>query len=102
MVTVPVVGQAVPTVSAATPSSVPTWRLVVGGDFIGWTPNSSAAFYSIGRSFFVHDLALASEVDAANRATAEAEAERAAAPTPAPSPASQPSQTISAISVTHS
>ena len=90
MVTVPPVGGAVPTVSAATPSSVPTWRLTkVGGDFVGWTQNSSAAFYSIGRSFFVHDLALASEVDAANRATAEAEAERAAT-SPAPGPPAAP------------
>lgn len=85
MVTVPPIGGAVPTVSAATPSSVPTWRLTkVGGDFVGWTDDSTTAFYSIGRSFFVHDLALAAEVDASNRAAAEAEAERAAAtPTPA-------------------
>jgi imidazolonepropionase-like amidohydrolase len=88
MVTVPPVGGAVPTVSAASASSVPTWRLTkVGGDFVGWMENSSAAFYSIGRSFFVHDLALAAEVDATNRATAEAEAERAAAP---PTPGTPP------------
>jgi imidazolonepropionase-like amidohydrolase/Tol biopolymer transport system component len=91
MVTVPPVGGAVPTVSTATPSSVPTWRLTkVGGDFVGWTHDSTAAFYSIGRSFFVHDLALADEVDAANRAAAEAEAERAAAPTSASASASAP------------
>jgi imidazolonepropionase-like amidohydrolase len=62
----------------------------VGGDFVGWTHDSTAAFYSIGRSFFVHDLALADEVDAANRAAAEAEAERAAAPTSASASASAP------------
>lgn len=91
MVTVPPVGGAVPTVSTATPSSVPTWRLTkVGGDFVGWTNDSTAAFYSIGRSFFVHDLALAAEVDAANRATAEAEAERAASQPSPPSSASAP------------
>jgi len=74
MVTVPPIGGAVPTISAGTPSSVPTWRLTrVGGDFVGWTDDSAAAFYSMGRSFFVHDLALAAEVDAANRATADAE-----------------------------
>jgi len=86
MITVPPVGGAVPTVSAATPSSVPTWRLTrVGGDFVGWTDDGRAAFYSIGRSFFLHDLAVAGEVDAANRATAEAEADRAAsAPAAAP------------------
>jgi imidazolonepropionase-like amidohydrolase/Tol biopolymer transport system component len=81
MVTVPPIGGVVPTISAATPSSVPTWRLTrVGGDFVGWTDDSSAAFYSMGRSFFVHDLALAAEVDAANRANAEAEPAPAAAP----------------------
>jgi len=83
MVTVPPVGGAVPTVSAGTGSSVPTWRLTkVGGDFVGWTENSATAFYSIGRSFFIHDLALSAEVDAANRATSEAETERAIAPVP--------------------
>ncbi len=87
MVTVPPVGGAVPTVSAGSGSSVPTWRLTkVGGDFAGWTNNSTAAFYSIGRSFFVHDLALAAEVDSANRATAEAEAERATVPSVQPVP----------------
>jgi Tol biopolymer transport system component len=86
MVTVPPVGgSTVPTVSAAPPSSVPSWRLTrIGGDFIGWTETGAAAFYSIGRSFFLHDLALAAEVDAANRANAEIEAERAAAAPPAP------------------
>jgi imidazolonepropionase-like amidohydrolase/Tol biopolymer transport system component len=89
MVTVPPVGGTVPTVSVATPSSVPAWRLTkVGGDFVGWTDDSRAAFYSIGRSFFLHDLALAAEVDVTNRATADAEAERAAAtPAPAAAPA---------------
>ena len=93
MVTVPPIGGAVPTVSAAPPSSVPTWRLTrIGGDFVGWTNDSTAAFYSIGRSFFLHDLAFSADVDAVNRATAEAEAERAAAPapTPAPAPATPP------------
>jgi imidazolonepropionase-like amidohydrolase/dipeptidyl aminopeptidase/acylaminoacyl peptidase len=86
MVTVPPIGGVVPTISAATPSSVPTWRLTrVGGDFVGWTDDSSAAFYSMGRSFFVHDLALAAEVDAANRANADAEpAVPAAAPAATP------------------
>ena len=60
MITVPPVGGAVPTVSAAASSSVPTWRLTkVGGDFIGWTADSKAAYFSIGRSFFLHDIALA-------------------------------------------
>jgi len=77
MITVPPVGGAAPTVSVSASSSVPTWRLTkVGGDFIGWTSDSKAAFFSIGRSFFLHDIAMQTEVDAANRAKAETEAER--------------------------
>ena len=58
MITVPPVGGGAPTVSAAASSSVPTWRLTkVGGDFIGWTADSQAAYFSIGRSFFLHDIA---------------------------------------------
>ena len=85
MVTVPPIsGSVVPTVSAATGGSLPSWRLTkIGGDFVGWTADSRAAVYSIGRSFFLHDLALSGEVDATNRANAEAEGERAAA-APAP------------------
>ena len=88
MITVPPIGGAVPTVSAAASSSVPTWRVTrVGGDFIGWTADSKAAYFSIGRSFFLHDIAVQADVDAANRAKAETEAERAAA---TPSPADKP------------
>jgi hypothetical protein len=94
LITVPPIGGNAPTVSAAATSSVPTWRLTkVGGDFVGWTSDGSAAHYSIGRSFFLHDLATAATVDATNRANADAEAERtaaaAAAPAP-PTPAPQP------------
>jgi imidazolonepropionase-like amidohydrolase len=82
MITVPPIAGPAPTVSAASPSSVPTWRLTkVGGDFIGWTADSRAAYFSIGRSFFLHDISTQAEVDVANRAKAETEAERAA-PTP--------------------
>jgi Tol biopolymer transport system component len=80
MVTVPPVRGVVPTISAASSSSVPTWRVTkVGGDFIGWTADSQAAYFSIGRSFFLHDISSQVEVDVANRAKAEIEAERAAA-----------------------
>jgi hypothetical protein len=80
MITVPPVGGEAPTVSAATSSSVPTWRLTtVGGDFVGWTADGSAAYYSIGRSFFLHDLALADSVDERNRAREAARAAEAAA-----------------------
>ena len=88
MITVPPIGGTVPTVSAAPPSSVPTWRVTkVGGDFIGWTADSQAAYFSIGRSFFVHDISTQAEVDAANRAKTETEAERAAAAPPTEKPA---------------
>ncbi|HET9369032.1 MAG TPA: amidohydrolase family protein [Vicinamibacterales bacterium] len=87
LITVPPIGGNAPTVSAAATSSVPTWRLTkVGGDFVGWTADGSAAYYSIGRSFFLHDLATAATVDATNRANADAEAERAAAAAAAPAP----------------
>jgi imidazolonepropionase-like amidohydrolase len=81
LITVPPVAGAAPTVSAAPSSSVPTWRLTkVGGDFIGWTADSRAAYFSIGRSFFLHDISMQAEVDLANRIKADTEAEAAAAP----------------------
>jgi imidazolonepropionase-like amidohydrolase len=90
MITVPPVAGTAPTVSAGASSSMPTWRLTkVGGDFIGWTADSQAAYFSIGRSFFLHDIATQAEVDTANRAKAETEAERAAAPPSAEKPAAQ-------------
>ena len=54
----PVVGQA-PAV-AVSGSAVPTARLTkVGGDFIGWSNDGRAAFYSIGRSYFQYDVLVA-------------------------------------------
>ncbi|NOT08923.1 MAG: hypothetical protein HOP28_12060, partial [Gemmatimonadales bacterium] len=54
----PVVGQA-PAV-AVSGSSVPTARLTkVGGDFIGWSTDARAAFYSIGRSYFEYNVGAA-------------------------------------------
>ena len=88
MITVPPIAGSAPTVAAGASSSVPTWRLTkVGGDFVGWTADSKAAYFSIGRSFFLHDIAMQAEVDQANRVKAETEAERAAAPPPAEKPA---------------
>src|SRR6185503_8427260 len=47
-------------VSVTSGSIVPTARLTkVGGDFIGWSNDSRTAFYSIGRTFFSHDVAFA-------------------------------------------
>ena len=80
MIMVPPVVSSAPTVSAGSSSSMPTWRMTkVGGDFVGWTADSHAAYFSIGRSFFLHDLAMQAEVDAENRAKTETEAVRAAA-----------------------
>ena len=80
MITVPPVGGEAPTVSVANSSVVPTWRLTkVGGDFIGWTDDGAVAYYSIGRSFFRHDLAMAEQVAEAEEARLEAaKAEREA------------------------
>ena len=90
MITVPPTPGVTPTVSAAASSSVPTWRLTkVGGDFIGWSADSQSAYFSIGRSFFLHDIALQADVDLANRVKAETEAERAAAPAATEKPSTE-------------
>jgi len=84
MITVPPSMGEAPTVSAASSSAMPTWRLTdVGGDFVGWSNDAAQAYYSIGRSFFVWDLERADEVAAEAEAAAEAkkaaeEAEKAA------------------------
>ncbi|HEX6315685.1 MAG TPA: amidohydrolase family protein, partial [Gemmatimonadaceae bacterium] len=60
LITIPPVGGVAPTVGVGGGSSVPTNRLTrVGGDFVGWSPDGRTAFYSIGRSFFRWDVALA-------------------------------------------
>ena len=54
----PATGDA-PTLSV-TGGAFPARRLTrIGGDFIGWRNDGAVAFYSIGRSFFQHDVALA-------------------------------------------
>ena len=101
MVTVPPVGGLTPTVSVAGESSVvPRSRLTrIGGDFIGWTQDGKAAFYSIGASFFLHDLVLADSLvrDSTTRAAEQATpSDSAARPTPPadsiarPAPAAPP------------
>jgi Tol biopolymer transport system component len=60
-----------PTLSVTATSAVPTSRLTkVGGDFVGWKNDGSVAYYSIGKSFFQHDIALADSLraDSATRA----------------------------------
>ena len=73
MITVPPVGGTPATVSITPTSVVPTMRLTrVGGDFIGWTYDGRTAFYSIGKSYFSHDVALADSLvrDSTARAVA--------------------------------
>ena len=74
LITVPPVGGVAPTVSVESSSSMPTRRLTtVGGDFVGWRNDGAVAYYSIGRSFFQHDLALGDSLVADSIATARAE-----------------------------
>ena len=84
LITVPPVGGQAPTVSVTSSSTMPTARLTkVGGDFIGWQNDGRTAFYSIGRSFFTYDLAMADSLvrDSVDRAP----------PSPAPAaPAPRP------------
>ena len=79
---VPPAGGQAPTVSVAASSSMPTRRLTrVGGDFVGWSRDGSAGFYSIGRSFFLYDVALGDSLVADSAAAARAERrERSEAP----------------------
>ena len=84
LITVPPVGGEAPTVSVASSSAMPTRRLTtVGGDFVGWREDGSVAYWSIGRSFFQHDIALADSLVADSVATARAEADEDE-PTPDP------------------
>lgn len=83
MITVPPVGgEEAPAVSVNAASAVPTWRLTrVGGDFIGWMHDGTQAYYSIGRSLFRYDLAVADSLvaDSVSRARERA---RPGAPKP--------------------
>jgi imidazolonepropionase-like amidohydrolase/Tol biopolymer transport system component len=77
LITVPPVGGEPPNVVVTGTSAVPVSRLTrVGGDFIGWTTDSRAAYYSIGKSWFQHDIALADSLvaDSTSRARAQAAA----------------------------
>lgn len=69
MITIPPVGGEAPTISVASSSAMPTWRLTkVGGDFIGWEKDGTSAYYSIGRSFFQYDWAAAESMKKAKAA----------------------------------
>jgi Tol biopolymer transport system component len=92
MITVPPVGGEAPTISVAASSSVPTWRLTrIGGDFIGWAQNGSVAHFSIGRSLFLHDLAMADSLHADSVARARADTARPRPPGDAPAGAARDS-----------
>jgi len=73
VVTVPPVGGEAPTVSV-TGSTMPARALTdIGGDFVGWSADGSVAHWSIGRSYFQHDVALADSLFAAEEAAERAE-----------------------------
>ncbi|MDH3734349.1 MAG: amidohydrolase family protein [Gemmatimonadota bacterium] len=75
LITVPPVGGETPTVSVTASSVVPTRRLTdIGGDFVGWSHDGGTAHYSIGRSFFRYDVALADSLVRDSLALARAEA----------------------------
>ncbi len=77
LITVPPVGGEPPTISVAASSSMPTWRLTrVGGDFIGWRGDGAVTHWSIGRSYFQYDLAMADSLRADSVATARADSIR--------------------------
>lgn len=98
MITVPPTGGEAPTISVAARSSVPTRRLTrVGGDFVGWTTDGSAAYYSIGRSFFLHDIALSDSLVADSVAAARAEAREEAESAAAESPEEEAADTVDVI-----
>jgi len=74
LITVPPVGGEAPSISVSSSSSVPTRRLTrVGGDFIGWAQDGATAHYSIGRSFFQYDIAVADSLVRDSVALARAE-----------------------------
>ncbi len=76
MITVPPVGGEAPTVNLSRSSSMPVRRLTkVGGDFAGWSADGGVAHWSIGRSFFRWDVALADSLVADSVALARLEAD---------------------------
>jgi Tol biopolymer transport system component/imidazolonepropionase-like amidohydrolase len=66
LVTLPVIGAVVPTISISDPkaASFPVKRLsTVGGDFVAWTRDAKAITWSIGHSFFKYDPAAADSME---------------------------------------
>ena len=89
LITVPLVGGEPPTIAITGSPAVPVRRLTrVGGDFIGWSNDGRAAYYSIGRSFFRYDLGLADSLVADSTTRSRAAAAAPAKPdSAAPKPA---------------
>ncbi|PYP72499.1 MAG: amidohydrolase [Gemmatimonadetes bacterium] len=62
LVTLPQVGGETPSINVSDPAAAPfpVKRLTrIGGDFIGWAADGKSAYWSIGRSFFRYDPAVA-------------------------------------------
>jgi Tol biopolymer transport system component len=81
VVPLPMTGGETPTVSVQNPDGgpLPFHRLSrIGGEFLGWNPDSRGVYWSIGRSFFQYDLARADSLwaDSAMRAPPRAEGGR--------------------------
>ena len=67
-----VTGGITPTVSVNQPTGALPFRRLsrIGGDFMGWNSDSKGVFYSLGRSFFQYDLAVADSLAADSAAKA--------------------------------
>jgi Tol biopolymer transport system component len=73
VVPLPMTGGQTPTISVNQPTNaaVPFRRLSrIGGDFLGWNPDSKGVYYSMGRSFFQYDVARADSLAADSAAKA--------------------------------
>jgi imidazolonepropionase-like amidohydrolase/Tol biopolymer transport system component len=73
VVPLPMTGGPTPTVSVEQPNNaaIPFRRLSrIGGDFVGWNPDSKGLYYSMGRAFFQYDLARADSLAADSAAKA--------------------------------
>src|ERR1043166_2804800 len=77
LVALPLVGGTPVAINVSDPSSAsfPVKKLTrVGGDFVGWSADAKSVYWSIGRTFFRHDIAAA---DSAEKPKARADSLRA-------------------------
>ena len=95
MLTLPPPTGDAPTLSA-TGGAFPARKLTrIVGDFIGWRNDGATAHYSIGRTFYQHDVMLADSlvrdsIDVSRRPRTPASTDSARAGNPAPAPATAP------------